>query len=124
MKFRSTLSLLGALALAIPGHVAPASAAEQPAATAAPKYTDEQKTLLKALDSELGRFEALIAKVDDARYAEFLKEQLQEFRNRRDAFQKVKFDSGRYDELRFDLVLECQRAAQWLMPSVPPPASK
>ena len=68
MKFRP-LRLFAILALAIPGSVAPALAAEQAAAAEAPKFTEEQKTLLKALDSEIGRLEALMAKVEDARYA-------------------------------------------------------
>jgi hypothetical protein len=128
MNFRSLLSLrfLGALVLALIGNITSASAAEQAAApAAAPEYTDEQKALLKALDSELGRFETLIGKVDDAKYAEFLKGQLQGLKTRRDGFLKTAFDSGKYDELRYDLNVEYQRAAQWLAPSIAPaPASK
>jgi Skp family chaperone for outer membrane proteins len=123
MKFRPTLALLAVLAIATIGYVTAVSAAEQ-ATSSVPQHTDEQKVLLKALDEELNRFESLMAKVGDAKYAEFLKAQLQEFRKRRDAILKVAFDSTKYDELRYDLVVDYQRLAQWFMPSVPPRASK
>jgi hypothetical protein len=124
MKSHLSLRLLAGLALAIFGNITPAAAAEQAPAAGALEYTDEQKALVKALDSELGRFEALIAKVEpqDAKYAEFLKGELQGLRARRDAFLKVAFDSGKYDELRYDLNVNYQRAAQWLLPPMAPPA--
>ena len=117
------LRALGALSLAGLGGGTQVSAADEPAA-AAPEYTDEQKALLKALDSELARFDALIAKVDDAKYTEFLKGESQSLRNRRDAMLKVAFDSGKYDELRYDLNVNIQRLSQWMAPPIAPPASK
>jgi hypothetical protein len=120
MKIRSLLSL-AALALALP---ASNGFAAEPAAAAVPEHNDEQKALVKALDSELGRFEALIKKVDDPKYAEFLTGQLKGLRERRDAFLKVAFDGGKYDELRYDLNVEYQRAAQWLLPPLAPTSRK
>ena len=46
------------------------------------------------------------------------------FKNRRDVMNKTAWDTGRYDELRFDISIEIQRVAQWQMPSVPRPSSK
>lgn len=122
---RFSLRWLGVLALALVSQVALVSAAEPaaPAATA-PTYTDEQKALLKALDSELGRLDALIVKIDDARYAEFVKGQLQGLKARRDAMLKAPFDSGKYDELRYDLNVEIQRTTQWMAPPLAPPPAK
>jgi len=119
-RFLVCLRLLGGLALAVVGHSASVSAAEPAPAATVQEYTDEQKALLKALDSELGRFEALIAKVDDAKYAEFLKEQLAGLVKRRDAFKQVAFDGGKYDEIRYDLNVDIQRVAQWMEPSISP----
>lgn len=127
LRSRRFVFLFATLSVAFFGAVAPASAADKAVpSAAAPEYTEEQKALLKALDSELDRFEALIAKVDDAKYAEFVKSQLDGLRKRRDVFLKAAFDSGRYDEIRYDLNVNYQRVAQWLAPSIAPapPAKK
>jgi hypothetical protein len=109
------VALLGAAPVATPVF---AAAAEAPAK--APEYTDEQKALLKALDAELVRFEAMLAKDDDAAHAASVKELLAGFKARRDTMNKVAFDQGKYDELRFDINVEYQRLAQWLLPTNAP----
>ena len=122
-RFLLLFRALGALALAGLACVAPVAAAE-PAAAAVPELNDEQKALVKALDSELERFAGLIAKVDDAKYSEFLRGELQSLRSRRDAFLKTAFDGGKYDELRYDLNVNIQRLVQWMMPPIAPPAAR
>jgi hypothetical protein len=99
------------------------AAAAAPAA--APAYTDEQKNLLKALDAELARFDALLEKDDDVQHKATVKAFLDAFKDRRDAMNKVPFDQGKYDEIRFDINVEYQRLAMWLAaPITPPPAKK
>ena len=117
MKKNSFLApLFAALVFALPAATpAFAAAAEAPAKAA--EYTDEQKALLKALDSELTRFDAMLAKDDDAAHAASVRELLGAFKARRDAMNKVAFDQGKYDELRFDINIEYQRLAQWLLPT-------
>jgi hypothetical protein len=105
----------------------PAAATEtaKPAAPAAPpEFTDEQKQQLKNVDADIQRFEALVAKVDDAKYAAEVKEQIDGFKKRRDTMHTVAFDSGKYDELRFELNSEYQRVAMWLAPLRTPPRAK
>lgn len=113
-------SLLVALLGAAPVATSVFAAAATEAPAKAPEYTDEQKALLKALDAELVRFDAMLAKDDDAAHAATVKEFLAGFKARRDAMNKVAFDQGKYDELRFDINVEYQRLAQWLLPTNAP----
>jgi hypothetical protein len=110
--------LLAALLALAPAATPVIAAAEAPAK--APEYTDEHKALLKALDAEITRFEVMLAKDDDAAHAASVKESIAGFKARRDAMNKVAFDQGKYDELRFDINVEYQRLAQWLLPVNPP----
>lgn len=122
MKIRPLLYLSCILAWPLFVGVSRLSAAESGPAKV--EYTDEQKALLKALDNEIGRFEALLAKDDDAKHAASVKESLEALKARRDTMNKLPFDSGKYDELRFDLNVEYQRMAMWLAPPVAPPPAK
>jgi hypothetical protein len=116
---KKTILLAALLALA-PAATPVFAAATAEAPAKAPEYTDEQKALLKALDAEIARFEAMLAKDDDAAHAASVKESIAGFKARRDAMNKVAFDQGKYDELRFDINVEYQRLAQWLLPVNPP----
>jgi len=117
MKKNSYLApLFAALVFALPAAT-PAFAAASEAPAKAAEYTDDQKALLKALDSELTRFDAMLARDDDAAHAASVRELLSGFKTRRDAMNKVAFDQGKYDELRFDINIEYQRLAQWLLPT-------
>lgn len=114
------------LALAAPMFAAQPPAAAAPAAEAAPApYTDDQKALLKALDAELARFDAMLEKDDDIQHKATVKAFLDAFKDRRDAMNKATFDQGKYDEIRFDINVEYQRLAMWLAaPMTPPVAAK
>ncbi len=99
--------------------------AETAAAAAPVEYTAEQKALLQALSAELTRFDTMLAKDDDAAHAATVKAVLDGFKQRRDAMNKITFDQGRYDELRFDINVEYQRLAMWLVPpGTPAPGAK
>lgn len=115
---RRSLRFLSLLALLMIGLVARSQAAETPAASARPTYTDEQKGLLAALDAELVRFDAMLAKDTDAAHAAFVKTLIDGFKVRRDAMNQAAFDQGKYDELRFDINVEYQRLALWLAPPI------
>ena len=115
---RRSLRFLTLLSLLVIGFVARSQAAETPAASARPSYTDEQKGLLAALDAELVRFDAMLAKDTDAGHAAFVKTLVDGFKARRDAMNQAAFDQGKYDELRFDLNVEYQRLALWLAPPI------
>jgi hypothetical protein len=96
--------------------VTPAICSAQEPADAAPnaiQYTEEQKFALKALDAELARFDATLAKVSDQQYRNQSKVYLDILKLRAMGIRK-EFDQTRYDELRFDLNAEYQRVALWL----------
>ncbi|MSU65098.1 MAG: hypothetical protein EXS38_03110 [Opitutus sp.] len=120
------LCLLPIVALGFTRPMLPTLRAGEPAAvTAAPEFTDEQKVLLKALDAELARFDAMLDQDTDVQHKATVKAFLDGFKDRRDAMKKVNFDQGKYDEIRFDINVEYQRLAMWLAPSLtPPPAPK
>jgi hypothetical protein len=91
---------------------------------AAPPVTAERKASLDVLDGVIARFDALLAKDDDAAHKAATQAKLDEFKARRDALQKD-YDPSRYDELRVDLNLEYQRLASWMAPpKTPPPVKK
>ena len=115
---RRSLRFLTLLSLLAIGFVARSQAAETPAASARPSYTDEQKGLLAALDAELVRFDAMLAKDTDAAHAAFVKTLVDGLKARRGAMNQAAFDQGKYDELRFDLNVEYQRLALWLAPPI------
>jgi hypothetical protein len=118
--------LLCLLPAAILGFALPMSAQPAPApaaAAAAPEYTDEQKTALKALDNELARFDAMLEKDTDLQHKATVKAFLDAFKDRRDAMNKVPFDQGKYDEIRFDINVEYQRLAMWLADPITPPVA-
>ncbi len=120
------LCLLPAVVLGLASPLVPALRAGEPAAVvAAPEFTDEQKNLLKALDAELTRFDAMLEKDADVQHKATVKAFLDGFKDRRDAMKKANFDQGKYDEIRFDINVEYQRLAMWLAaPLTPPPAPK
>ena len=98
------------------GLIAPAFSAEETSAA--------QKTALDTLDGVIARFDALLAKDDDASHKAATKVVLDEFKERRAALRRT-FDQARYDELRIDLNLEYQRLASWMAPPTSPsPAAK
>src|SRR5688500_2643598 len=80
------------------------SFAQEPAdaPAAAIEYTAEQKFALKALDAELARFDATLAKVPDQQYRNQSKVYLDILKLRAMGIRK-EFDQTRYDELRFDI---------------------
>jgi hypothetical protein len=83
------------------------------AAAPAIEYTEEQKFALKALDAELARFDATLAKVDDQQYRNQSKVYLDILKLRAMGIRR-NFDQTKYDELRFDLNSEYQRVSLWL----------
>ena len=85
-------TILFAALLALAPAAAPAFAAAAEAPAKAPEYTDEQQALLKALDAEIARFEAMLAKDDDAAHAATVKEFIAGFKARRDTMNKLPFD--------------------------------
>jgi hypothetical protein len=96
--------------------VTPAICSAQEPADVAPnaiQFTEEQKFALKALDAELARFDATLAKVSDQQYRNQSKVYLDILKLRAMGIRK-EFDQTRYDELRFDLNAEYQRVALWL----------
>ena len=112
------LGFLATLALAF--------ASTSPGETPAPapvEYTAEQKALLQALDDQLARFGALLAKDENVSHAASVKAVLETLQLRRDAFRRVAFDQGKYDELRYDLNVAYQRLNLWLAPPVAPKAA-
>ncbi len=111
--------LLQALLLSITTPVVSA----QEAAAAASQYTDEQKAALKALDAELVRFDKMLEEDTDLQHKATVKAFLDAFKDRRDAMNKVPFDQGKYDEIRFDINVEYQRLAMWLAPPLTPPVA-
>src|SRR5436305_347535 len=103
---KSSLRLLCLLPLAVLGFAASAHAAEPaaaPAPGAPPEYTDEQETLLKALDAELVRFDTMLQQDTDVQHKATVKAFIDGFKDRRDAMNKAPFDQGKYDEIRFDI---------------------
>jgi hypothetical protein len=84
-------------------------------AGATPAVTAERKASLDVLDGVISRFDALLAKDDDAAHRAATQAKLDEFKTRRDALQ-TDYDQSRYDELRVDLNLEYQRLASWMAP--------
>jgi hypothetical protein len=127
-KFTSLVACAAAaLALSTPVLAAEKAAAKkeaagkEAAATSAPEYTDEQKAALKALDNELARFDKMLEKDDDLQHKATVKAFLDAFKDRRDAMNKVPFDQGKYDEIRFDINVEYQRLAMWLADPITPP---
>lgn len=104
-----------------------ALSAETKSDAPAPKpaaLTAEQKTALETADKVIARFEALLAKDDDAQHHAATKLLLADYKKRRDALGQ-EFDQSRYDELRVDLNLEYQRLSRWMAPpNNPPPAKK
>ncbi|MEO7413058.1 MAG: hypothetical protein ABIZ81_06860 [Opitutaceae bacterium] len=111
------LRYLGFLAASLASAGTPPE--EMAGAVAPVEHTTEQKALLKALDDQLTQFEALLTKDENLSHAATVKANLATLKQRRDAFKRVTFDSGKYDELRFDLNVAYQRLHLWLAPSVP-----
>jgi hypothetical protein len=121
LPLKLRLQCLGFLATAA---FAFATAPVETARSAAPvEHTTEQKALLKALDDQLARFEALLAKDENASHAATVKAVLETLKQRGDAFNRVAFDQGKYDELRFDLNVAYQRLNLWLAPPIAPKAA-
>jgi C-terminal processing protease CtpA/Prc len=86
-----------------------------PAVPAAVPVTPQQKTALEALDRAIARFDALLARDDDARHQMAERTVLDGFKKRRDAL-RTAFDQSKYDDLRTELNLEYQRLAAWVGP--------
>ena len=120
---KSSFPFLCLLPVAVLGFGVPVLSAQNatPApAAAAPVYTDEQKASLKALDAELARFDAMLQQDTDVQHKATVKAFLDGFKDRRDTMNKVPFDQGKYDEIRFDINVEYQRLAMWLAPPITP----
>ena len=122
--------LLGSLLLrclvagTAPALAAAASQAEEPAPALAAE-TPQQKASLEALDRALARFEALLARDDDAPHQAAARSVLGGLKQRRDGL-RAAFDQSRCDDLRAELNLAYQRQAAWMAPArvPPPPAGK
>jgi hypothetical protein len=111
------------LALCLGLCVVPAGFAGEPGAASPPAeaaLTPEQNAALAMLDKFLARFDALLAKVQDAKVRTDTQVVLDGLKARRKALGE-KFDQGRYDELRLDVNTESQRVAMWLAPLRTPP---
>ncbi len=93
------------------------------AAAAPVEHTPEQKALLQAMDDQVARLEALLAKDENASHAATVKAVVETLKQRRDAFLRVAFDQGKYDELRYDINVAYQRLNLWLAPPVAPKAA-
>ena len=104
-------SILAALALGIILRPARADAPAPAPAAGAP----QQKVSLEALDRALARFEALLARDDDAGHQAATRAVLEGLKKRRDTLQGT-FDQARCDDLRTELELEIHRLAAWLAP--------
>jgi hypothetical protein len=95
------------------GAISSAPAAET-AAKAAPPPEDHSAEF-KVLDIDIARLDALIERYDEpvSRVNNYQYRNL--FKSRVEAL-KESFDQARYDELRYDINLQCQRIASWLAP--------
>jgi hypothetical protein len=112
--------LLVAAALAAAGT--PSRGADPAPAPAA--WTPQQKASLEALDRTIARFDALLARDDDARHQAATRSVLDALKQRRDAL-RTAFDQSRCDDLRAELNLAYQRQAAWMTPArEPAPAGK
>jgi hypothetical protein len=116
--------VLGSIvAVAVLIAVAPPSRGDE-AASLAPVLTPQQNASLAALDRALARFDALLARDDDARHQAATRAALDSLRKRRDGLHHA-FDQSKYDDLRIDLNLAYQRLAAWMTaPLTPPPATR
>ena len=114
--------LRGLLVVAALAALAPPSpGAESAPAPAA--WTPQQKASLAALDRALTRFEALLARDDDARHQAATRLVLGQFKQRRDGLAAA-FDQAKYDDLRAELNLAYQRLAAWMTPPrIPAPVA-
>ncbi|MSU66847.1 MAG: hypothetical protein EXS38_12280 [Opitutus sp.] len=119
---RSSLQLIRLLAVLLlgAGRLPLVNAADEPAA-AAPADHPEERAIL---EMDLARFYSLIAQDPDPTAKTTLLGYQREFATRANNLLK-NFDSVRYDELRYDINLQCQRVARKLAPLLtPPPAPK
>jgi hypothetical protein len=115
---RSALLLRLILATAALGALARPSHGDAPAAAAPtlPAWTPQQKTSLEILDRAIARFDALLARDDDARHQAATRATLDGLKQRRDAL-RLAFDQSKYDDLRTELSLEYHRLAAWVGPA-------
>jgi hypothetical protein len=82
--------------------------------------TAPQKVSLDSLDRAFARFEALLARDDDAQHRAATQIKLDGLKQRRDALQGA-FEQSKYDDLRTDVNLAYQRLAAWMAPPLSPP---
>ena len=110
------------LGLALPGLFAasppPAHSPAPAPAPADPKA--EQKAQLQALDLEIERFDALVAKVADLQQRASAKSFLDGFKDRRGPL-RAAFNHDTYVELRWEIDVEYQRLAAWVRQAGTPP---
>jgi hypothetical protein len=116
IRFRISRLILGAFAAL--GLALTLSAATAPAQPAEP-LTDEQKIALQALDADLGRLDALLAKINEPLHKATTEGFIKGFKQTRDALHQ-KFDQGKYDEVKFETQAEFQRIHLWLSPGLDP----
>lgn len=94
----------------------PLFGAEEPAA--APDHAEERKVL----EMDLARFYNLLKQDSDPRTKVTLIGYQRDYAARANKLLE-NFDSAKYDELRYDINLQCQRLARKLAPLLTPPAS-
>jgi len=76
----------------------------------------QQQASFDTLDRALARFDALIARDDDAHHQAATRAVLDALKKRRDAL-RAAFDGAKVDDLRTELSLEYHREAAWVGPA-------
>jgi hypothetical protein len=81
---------------------------------------EDHSAEFKVLDIDIARLDDLIARYDEPVSRVNNHQYRNLFKARVEAL-KGSFDQARYDELRYDINLQCQRIASWLAPLKTPP---
>jgi len=117
------LRLCALFCLAAAGPFASNLSAAQPAGNppaAAAQPTEEEKAALKVLDRWFARLDALYPKIFDPTYQAIVKGNLEALKARGEELRK-EFAQDRYEDLKFDIMIEHHRIAGWLAePAVKP----
>ena len=107
---------LAALSLAAALGYPASNLSAQDAAAPAEDHTAE----FKVLDLDLERFDALLTRYPEPVHKITIVAYRNHLKSRVEATKKD-FDQAKYDELRYDINLQCQRLANWMAPLTTPP---